>query len=455
MRINFFIVCVFFGAIATFGGASRADVMSLPLVRVASVVMIAIALMQIDREQWRTIRVPLIFLLVVAAIIAIQLIPLPLGLWSSLPGRGVYLEALGAAGIDGGWRPLSLTPDLTLNALLALLPPIAAMFALSLIGRGLWIMLIPPLLIVIGANALFGVMQIAGNSPYFYSITNTEAAVGFFSNRNHYAVLLAIGFPCLACWAAQPQVDPVHQRTRLWLALCAGASLFPLLLTAGSRAGLILGGIAAISAFGIRMSRRSREASGRPPRRRFQAITLIPVAVGAIAILATIALSRDEALNRLLEGSGSNSRGDNLSIYFTMAKDFMPFGSGFGSFESVYRAYEPLQSVTSEYLNQAHNDLLQIMIEGGVLPALLLVAFLLWFLVRSWSLWSHKVRSPAALLGRTGSVAALVILLSSLVDYPLRTPWLAVLMAVACCWMLAAGAPAAEDRDKGLAAPTH
>ncbi|HYD12460.1 MAG TPA: O-antigen ligase family protein [Allosphingosinicella sp.] len=452
MRINFFIVCVFFGAVAIFGGASRADVMSLPLVRLASVVMIAIALMQIDRQQWRMIHLPVIFLLAVAAIIAVQLIPLPPQLWASLPGRGVYMDALGVAGIDGGWRAMSLTPDLTLNALLALLPPIAAIFALCLIGRAFWAMLIPPLLIVIGANALLGVMQIASNTPYFYSITNDEAAVGFFSNRNHYAVLLAIGFPCLACWAAQPQADPALQRTRLWLALCAGAALFPLLLTAGSRAGLILGGIGAISAFGIRMGRRSRDGHGRAGRFRFQPVTLIPVAVGAIAVLATIALARDEALNRLL-GSDTGQRGENLSIYFAMAKDFLPFGSGFGSFDSVFRAYEPLSAVTAQYLNQAHNDLLQIVIEGGVLPVLLLAVFLVWYLVRNWALWRHKVRSPAALLGRTGAVVVALILLSSLVDYPLRTPWLAVLMAAACCWMLPGGSTG-EEKDKGLAAPT-
>ena len=453
MRINFVIVSLFLGGMMFFGGASRPDVISLPVVRLASVVMIAIALIQIDRQQWREIRLPALFLLGVAAIIAVQLIPLPPQVWASLPGRAVYLDAMRAAGIDGLWRPLSLTPDLTLNALLATLPPIAAVLALGLIGRVLQVLLVPLLLIAIGLNAMVGLLQIASNAPYFYDITNPDAAVGFFSNRNHLAVLLAIGFPCLACWAALPHSDPAFRRTRVWLALCAAASLFPLLLTAGSRAGLLLGLIGAVAALGVGVSKTAREAESGGGRLRIRLVALIPLVVGAIAILATIALSRDVALYRLLQGAEAGQRSAYLPIYLTMVKDFFPAGAGFGSFDSVFRAYEPLQSVTVEYLNQAHNDLLQILIEGGITAAAMLFLFLVWFVVRSWGLWRHKVRSPGELLGRTGSVVALLIMLSSLVDYPLRTPWLAVLMAVACCWMLPRRAAGGEEKEKGLAAP--
>jgi len=452
-RINFLLLCLFLGTMLFFGGASRADVMSLPIVRLASVVMIAIALMQIDHQQWMVIRVPALFLLAVGAIVAIQLVPLPPQLWASFPGRALYMDALRTAGIDGGWRPLSLTPDLTLNALLALLPPLATVLALGLIGRIWQQLLIPLLLTVIGLNALVGLLQIASNTPYFYDITNQDAAVGFFSNRNHFAMLMAIGFPALACWAALPQGDPTRRRTRSWLALCAAAALFPLLMTAGSRAGLMLGAIGAIAAFGIRMRRRSHATASNKGPWRPQLVMLIPLAVGAIAIVATVALSRDVALSRILEGTGADQRTANLPIYLTMAKDFFPVGAGFGSFESVFRIYEPAQSVTQEYLNEAHNDLLQIIIEGGVSSAVLLALFLFWFIVRSWNLWWYKVRSPVELLGRTGSVMAALILLGSLVDYPLRTPWLSSLMAVACYWMLPGRSSGAEgsEAERGLA----
>jgi O-antigen ligase len=127
-----------------------------------------------------------------------------------------------------------------------------------------------------------------------------------------------------------------------------------------------------------------------------------------------------------------------------MAKTYFPFGAGFGSFDSVFRAFEPTQTLSTFYMNQAHNDLIQIIIEGGVLAALAAIVFSLWFAGRAWSLWWYKIRSPADLLGRTGSVIALLLLLSSAVDYPLRTPALAVLMAISCCWMLPRHEPMAR-----------
>jgi O-antigen ligase len=137
-------------------------------------------------------------------------------------------------------------------------------------------------------------------------------------------------------------------------------------------------------------------------------------------------------------------RGTYLPLYFSMAKAYFPFGAGFGSFDSVFRAFEPTQTLSTFYMNQAHNDLIQIIIEGGVLAALAALAFSLWFAARAWSLWWHKIRSPADLLGRTGSVIVLLLLLSSAVDYPLRTPALAVLMAISCCWMLPRREPMAR-----------
>jgi O-antigen ligase len=438
MRVNFTIVCLFLAATMIFGGASRPDVQSLPIVRLTAIAMIAIAAMQLDREQWMTIRFRLFFLLAIAAVVAVQLIPLPPQTWASLPGRSLYLPALTAAGLGDGWRPLSLTPDLTWNTLLAVLPPLATILALATIDRAFDRLFVPLLLIAIGVNAVVGLLQVASNGLYFYSVTNEGAAVGFFSNRNHFAVLLAIGFPCLACWAALPHPDPAFRRLRRWLALCAAAAIFPILLTTGSRAGLVLGVIAALISIGIVVGSRRVQADGTPrPRRRISLLALLPFAVGVIAILATIMLSRDAALHRLLEGTEAEHRTQFLPIYVTMVRDFFPVGSGFGSFDSVFRAYEPASSMISEYLNHAHNDLAQILIEGGLPAAILLGSFLFWFLLRSFGLWFRSIRSPADLIGRTGSAVVLLLLLSSLVDYPLRTPWMAALMAIACCWMSA------------------
>jgi O-antigen ligase len=404
-------------------------------VRLAAVIMMAISLMQIDRQQWREIRLPALFLLAVAAIIGAQLIPLPPGTWAAMPGHAFYADALRRAGVDDVWRPWSLTPDLTLNTLLAMLPPLAAVFALGTTDRALRARLISILLVGIAISAIVGLLQIASGNGYFYAITNEGAAVGFFSNRNHFAVLLAASFPILACWTAMPHPDPNFRRLRRWLALCAAAAIFPLLLATGSRAGLTLGIVGALLALGIRLPRPSEERGGTDRALSQRLFALLPLAVGLAAAIGAILLSRDVAIRRLLAGE-DDLRSVYLPLYFDMAKAYFPFGAGFGSFDSVFRAFEPIQTLSAFYMNQAHNDLIQIVIEGGLLAALAAIVFSLWFAARAWNLWRHKIRSPADLLGRTGSVIVLLLLLSSAVDYPLRTPALAVLMAVSCGWML-------------------
>lgn len=455
-RINFSLFALFLGVALLFGGASRADVLSLPLVRLAAITLLAIVAIQLNRDDWRAIRMPALFLIAASAVIAVQLIPLPPGLWSSLPGRSFYLDAMAAAGVDGEWRSLSLTPDLTLNALLAMLPPLAAVAALGIIDRAFQRALVPLLLIGIALSAVIGLIQMSSGTPYFYAVTNTGAAVGFFSNRNHLAVLIALALPLLACWTTLPHPDPSYRRLRSWLALCMAAAIFPLLLATGSRAGLGLGAVGAVAALAIRMGAHRGRGGGMIARvRQTPLLALLPLAIGALAVFAAVILSRDVALRRLLADNDMDVRANHLPTYVEMARDYFPTGSGFGSFDSVFRTYEPVQTLTPEYMNQAHNDLAQLAIEGGVPALLLLALFLIWFVVRSWRLWWHKPHSSQDFLGRTGSVMVVLILASSLVDYPLRTPMLSVVMALACFWMLpnrASGQGEIEAKD-GVGSP--
>lgn len=439
MRVNFILISLFLAATMLFGGASRADVLSLPIARLAAVVVIAIAMLQLDAEGWRSVRTPALFLCAIAVVIAVQLVPLPPSLWQSLPGHALYVEPLRAAGMDGSWRPISLTPDLTLNALLAVLPPLAMVLALGTIDRAFHRMFLFLLLAAVALNGLVGLVQISSGSPYFYTITNEGTAVGFFSNRNHLGLLVALAFPLLACWAAQPAADHAVRRQRTWIVLCAGAAIFPLLLATGSRAALILGAIGLLLGLGIRMSGRRRHGEEPAPEdRRTKLLRLAPFLIGILAIGAVLYASRDVALHRLIQGEEVEQRSTFLPVYATMAKDHFPTGAGFGSFATIFQAYEPQESMTVEYMNQAHNDWVQLVIEGGLPAALLAFAFILWFARRSWAVWRRMPRSPAEIMARTGSAGVLLILLASAVDYPLRTPIMAVVMALFCCWMLPA-----------------
>ena len=447
-RMNFVLLALFLAIVLFFGGASRADVISQPVVQLASIVMLVIGLLQVDRAGWRQVRPAALFFLAVALVIAVQLVPLAPGVWETLPGRSHYVEPLALAGVPPTWRPISLTPDLTLNSLLAVLPPLAVVMAIGVIDTPLQRYLLPILIAGVGISAVIALLQIAGGGPYFYRITNIGAGVGVFANRNHQAVFVAAALPMLAAWASLPHADRNYRRLRFWLCLCGAAAAFPVLLITGSRAGLFLGVVAAILALLLPL-RRSGKIKGESVlggRARF--LMLVPVGIGAVGVASAIFLSRDIALRRLLAPGELERRSENLPIYWEMIRQYFPFGSGFGSFDPIFRSWEPREALTTEYMNQAHNDLAQIFIEGGLAPGLLLAVLLVWFVARAGYLWSRKAESAHDLLGRAGSVIVLVILLSSLVEYPLRTPLMGVLIAVAICWMLPVPTAAAAPGER-------
>lgn len=433
-RLNVIVLGLFLSIAIVFGGASRADVMSLPIVRLASIVTIVIAAMQLNRDQLHQIWPPLAFLAAIAALIIAQLVPLPPDWWAALPGRARFAQGLASAGIAPSWRPASLTPDLSLNSLLAVLPPLAAVMMLGAVDRPLHTLLVPLLLLGVVISALLGLLQVSSGGPYFYNVTNEGSAVGFFANRNHLALFIALALPLAACWAALPHSDHAYRRMRFWLFLCMVAAVFPLLLITGSRAGLIVALVGVLMMVGLNY-RTARGDSATENRKRWR-IWAIPVSVGVAAVFFVLLMSRGVALQRLLDGKAGEERVNNLPQYFTMVHDFFPFGSGLGSFDPIYRSYEPTLSISAQYLNHAHNDIVQIAIEAGAPALLLLILFLGWFAFRGWRVWSRRIESSTHLLGRGGSVIVLLILLSSVVDYPLRTPAMAAVMAIACCWML-------------------
>jgi O-antigen ligase len=102
-----------------------------------------------------------------------------------------------------------------------------------------------------------------------------------------------------------------------------------------------------------------------------------------------------------------------------------PAGTGFGSFQQVYRVYEDPSAVTGTYVNHAHNDVIELFVEGGVPAMLLLGAFLLWWSRRAFQVWRQTDRQVA----KAATIASAAILAHSLVDYPLRTPGMAAIFA--------------------------
>jgi O-antigen ligase len=112
-------------------------------------------------------------------------------------------------------------------------------------------------------------------------------------------------------------------------------------------------------------------------------------------------------------------------------KAYWPIGSGFGSFVPVFQNFEHSAAFTPQYINHAHDDYLELLLEGGLLGVLIAVAGLAWVAIAAvratgWPTGRDKD------LPRVAAVIVLLLLVHSVVDYPLRTAGLATVFGLAC-----------------------
>lgn len=441
-RIRYFVVVAFLTACLIGGGSARSDVVSLLYLRPAAAICIMALLLIPGRFEWGPVRVPLTLFAALTVIMLIQLLPLPPQIWPHVPGHARFVEAAAAAGIGQPWRSISIAPDRTLNSLAALSIPFATLVGMASLSREQRYSLLPLVMVAGALGALLSVAQMvggAGGMLRLYRITNDENAVGFFANRNHQAVLLALMPPILTLWVALAP-DKIAANMRLWLVIPALIFLLPLILVTGSRAGLgffAVAFIAALLLFGSQIELHTpRFLSGKK-----WLLPAILTVIAIAAIIATIALARAEAVRRLLDVDiGSESRSTLLPLFFGIARDFFPFGSGFGTFDPVFRIFEPYSALHPRYLNHAHNDLIEIVIEGGLASALLMLGAISWvackiaFVARRTSAPSRSVN-----YARLGALVIIILFAASAVDYPVRTPLMSALVVIACAWLGSTG----------------
>jgi hypothetical protein len=428
------------------GGGARADIYSLLYLRPAAVICMVAILLVPGRVEWRLIRVPLLLMLALAAVMLIQLIPLPPDLWLSLPGHERYGEAAIAAGIPQPWRPLSLTPALTVNSLVSLLIPLAVLIGFAAVHERYRPILMKSFVGIAVASAVLGIAQVIGEPggpAYLYEITNPGLPVGLFSNRNHEAVFLAAMLPLLAAWTGLVPRD----RLRPALAIAAGVGMFLLamVMVTGSRAGALMALVGILGAFLLLPSARRSQSRY---RWAWQLLWLAPLLLVAL----TWSIGRFTAIDRLVTMHETTElRAANSPLVVDITRDFMPFGSGFGSFDPVFRNFEADRMLSFQYFNHAHNDLLELAMTGGIPALLVLLAFLLWAGRRSFVIFAghrrDKNRSP---LQRAAAFALLILLAASLFDYPLRTPLISAFAALACGWLTLPPLQTERRRSNGL-----
>lgn len=422
-----------------FGGASREHALRLAVVELASLPLLVIGAERLIRSGlWREHRFALGLLAALAAIPLIQLIPLPPAIWTGLAGRGEMVLALDLVGLQPGWVPLTVTPDLTWQSVLALLPPVAAFLTVLSAPQPLTARLIVLYIAAAAFGVLLGAAQLAsgGEQLYPWETTSAGSVTGFFANRNHLATLLLACLPFAAVFGAAALRRRDERRIPLWLgALFIGMAVIGL-AAIRSRAGVILFGptiVLSLLAAWIASGR------GRPGP---ALLGLTGAAAAAVAAVAVLALP--PVLARFDTQSAPEGRFEGWPIVAEAADSWLPLGSGIGSFDVVFRSVEPLEQLDPFFFNHAHNEYLETWLEAGWPGVILILAFLIWYGRRSWSAWKAPT-SRERDLQRAASIALLVMLVHSAVDYPLRTIVLAILFAICAAILEKAGRP--TDRE--------
>ena len=378
-------------------------------------------------------------------LVALQLVPLPSSVWEQLPGRDIVVETVKLTGgsLDN-WRPLSLAPAATKLSFVTMLPLFATFLAAMTLNRRELPVIGVALVFAAVVGVLLGFVQRTAPADswlHFYGFKSGAGRVsGTFGNANFFAAQLFTSIPFLAALAMSMQD---RMRMRGWLvfifvAIYAGIILAGLAVV-GSRGGVLLAMVSVL--LSVALVYRPR-ATGQQRKRSFLPL----VVIGSLLIFGQLGMAG------ILQLASTDPLADYRTTIYrvsleTMASVF-PWGGGFGSFVPLYQMFETPGTMISNYVNHAHNDWLEIVIEGGLPGGVLLVMFLALVLAGVVTVLQLAMDNSSNGYYRAAAVALLLFMMHAVIDFGLRTPALGAI-AAACFGMLLS----ARGRSREIESP--
>lgn len=441
---------VLLAALAVFlliGGGSRNDSLALLVLRPASMLLLAYAVWVTRTNSTSLSRFGAAGFALLFAIHVFHLLPMPPSIWTTLPGREQIVENFASAQVQLGWRPLTFVPFATWNSLFALAAPFAVWLLASTLQSSRSHASVVSLVCIIALLSVFlGVLQTLSppNSPvYFHRLTNNGLAVGFFANRNHNAAFLACAIPMIGYVIArlkQMGLSRPIAATLLW----GSVSLISIaVFLTGSRAGLFLLLLGIASLWFFRVSREE-------VKRKENKVVLWLLAASALLLLIVTVIVPTNSLTRLFEADlGDELRFEVWPVIWADLWRYFPVGSGMGAFVETYQLAEPDGLLRSSYLNHAHNDWLELLSDAGIFGGVVLAIGL-----AGWTRGAARVlQRRSTQLQTLGVIVIGLLAIGSFVDYPLRTPSLSVLFALAMVWAFARSEKSDFARREGSVPP--
>jgi O-antigen ligase len=294
-----------------------------------------------------------------------------------------------------------------------------------------------------GVLAAFAILQgLAPNGKLYwiFGLQQGGFIYGPYVNHNHYAGLMEMLTPFPLVLAASSMTHGKRKIAVAAVAALMGASIF----LSGSRGGMVAF-VVQVLVLGILLIRKP-DAGWQQP--------LMLGGFVALVIVFLVWMGGNELTQRLMSIHSETREEITGGVRMTIDRDalhmFMKrplLGWGLGTFPVVYPQFRSFY--TSFFVNQAHNDYVQLLVETGVAGFSIAIWFLLLVFrqaarkVKNWTETSTGALTVAALVGCIG------ILVHSFLDFNLQIPANAALFYVLCG--LAAGAPLLESQRRRVA----
>jgi O-antigen ligase len=380
--------------------------------------------------------------LLVLAVLA-QAVPVPGALRAALTAadsfNGAYHVSLPQA---SGWAPISVVPAATFA--LGVRAAVFALFCIALTSslrrNARTVALLSRNVLVIAAViALEAIVQKGtfNGKIYWFWESSSRAAFNYygpFVNRNHFAGWMILAAPLAAGWVmaetskAAAQLKPGWRQRAVWLssaeatALMLGTTailvMFVALIWSMSRSG-IAGGAVAVLAIAIVAGSRTKG-----PARR----VLVPGVVMLLLIAAIAMKGADQLATWYSTTNTLQWRFNHWRDAMAPLRDFWIVGSGVGAYGALTLIYP--QSDPSMHVVQAHNDYLQLAIEGGLLVGFPTIVAIV-VLIRTVALRLRAPQDERTWWIRVGAVAGLCgIAVQEVTDFSLQIPGVTLIFVV-------------------------
>lgn len=346
----------------------------------------------------------------------VQLVRVPPAVWSVLPGRAAVQTSLQIIGKPDAWMPWSVDPARTLLAWLSLIPAVVALVLAARAPTNDRIAVLIAVLMFGLLEVVLGAVQLASGNRVLmlYQKAASDQLQGTFAYHNAIGIFLVI---CLIILVGLPRRGR-DRRADVAIRLGLGTVFTVAVVLTQSRTSMAL--LVLPAALLILTGVKSwLDRSGMMDRHVRQRLLVgIPIGIACLAAFAWVAAGNqrvNQALSRF--DDLHDSRPMIWEDAWTTTKAYWPVGTGMGTFMTAFNIHESLENLVPPITNRAHNDYLELSIEGGLSALLLLAGWAAFVLLRVTGEGAGiRNRSLRAIT----LVATLAIAGQSLIDYPLR-----------------------------------